>query len=141
MKNARRNEPAGAGLQAIRAGEIENSIIALIPVFQTATHLRFGGAGLESHEGIGKIVADIVMLRGKVVRFGFAFLADEFGLFGILMHVMWNRTHVIEKLRIDGPFFILRPNFLSNQSGAAFSHGLLQGEPMPAGYDIAEPFV
>jgi hypothetical protein len=34
-----------------------------------------------------------VMLRWKIIAFGFPFLADKLGMLLRLMHVVWNRTH------------------------------------------------
>src|SRR5438093_108071 len=75
-----RGEQASTGLETIGATEVEDAVIAPVPVFEAASDLGLGGAGLEAHEGVGKIVADVVMLRGEVVTLGLAFLADEFGL-------------------------------------------------------------
>jgi hypothetical protein len=141
VKDARRNQPAGAGFEAVGAREIEDAVVAFVPVFEAAPDLGFGGAGFEAHEGVGEIVADVVVLRRKVIGLGFAFLADEFGLFGILMHVVRNGSHVIEELGIDGPLFVFLPNFLADDGCAAFSNRLAQGEALFAGNDVAEAFV
>ncbi len=88
VKNARRNQPASAGFQAIGAAEVENAVVAFVPVFEAAADLGFGRAGLEAHEGVGEIVADVVVLRREIIRFRFAFQTKQRGLLGALMHVM-----------------------------------------------------
>ena len=97
VKNARIDEPAGAGLETVGLREIEDAVVALVPVLEAAADLRLGRARLEAHEGVGEIVADVVVLRREVIALGLAFLADEFGLRGRLVHVMRNRPHVVEE--------------------------------------------
>ena len=46
----------------------------------------------------GKVVFDLVVLRRKVIRLGFALAADQLRLRVGLMHVMRNRPHVVEEL-------------------------------------------
>src|SRR5205823_3108231 len=78
---------------------------------------------------------------GKIVGFGFAFLTHEPGLPGALMHVVWDRTHVVEEFGIDRPFLVFVPDFAADKSCAAFGNGLLQRKALLAGNDIAQPFV
>ena len=77
VQDARADEPAGAGLQAIGAGEIEDAVVAFVPIFEAFADLRLGRAGLEAHEGVGEIVADVVVLRREIIGFRLAFLADQ----------------------------------------------------------------
>src|ERR1051325_1401689 len=141
VKDARANEPTRAGLEAIGLGQIKNAVVAFVPVFQAAPDLGFGGAGFEAEESVWKIVADVVVLRGEVVGLRFAFLADEFGLFGTLVHVMRDRAHVIEELRIDRPFLVLVPNPFADDGRATFGDGPLQSEPLPARDDVTKALV
>jgi hypothetical protein len=141
VKDARRNQPAGAGLEALLAGESEDAVVAFVPVLKAAADLGFGRAGFEAHEGVGEIVADIVVLWREVVGFGFAFLADELGLFGILMHVVRDGSHVIEKLGIDRPLLVFLPNLFADDGCAAFGDRLAQGESLFASDDVTEAFV
>ena len=39
VQDAGRNQPAGAPFEAIGPAEIENAVVALVPVFQTASHV------------------------------------------------------------------------------------------------------
>ena len=72
-----RNQPAGAGLQAVGPREIEDAVVAPIPVLEAAADLRLGRAGLEAHEGVREIVADVVVLRREIIRLGLALLTDQ----------------------------------------------------------------
>ena len=141
MQNAGRNQPAGAGFEAIGAAEIKNAVVAFVPILQALANLRARRAGFESHEGVRKIVAHVVVLRRKIVGLRLAFQAEQRGLFGVLVHVMWNRPHVVKKLRVDRPLFVFAPDFIADEGGTAFADRLLQGEALPARDDIAETFI
>src|SRR6266404_5921420 len=82
MEDGGPDQPAGAWLEPIRFGEIQNPVVALVPVFQAFSDLGFGGAGLEAKECVREIIAKIVMLWWKVVRLGFALETDQLGLLG-----------------------------------------------------------
>ena len=128
VEDARVDEPAGAGLEAIGLGEIEDAVVALVPVFEALADLRLGRAGLEAHEGVGEIVADVVVLRREVIGLRLAFLADELRLLGALVHVMRNRPHVVEELRVDRPLAVLLPDRLADERRAAVGDRLPQRE-------------
>jgi len=116
----------------------------LSPLFQSAMHLRTWALvvpGFEAEEGVGEVVADVVVLRREIVGLGLAFLADELGLLGALVHVQGDGAHVIEELRIDRPLAILLPDGLADDGGAALGNGLAQGEALVAGDAIAQAFV
>src|SRR5262249_58482024 len=80
---------------------IQNSIVALIPILQTAHDIIFGCAWLQTKERVRKIVLNDVVLRREVIRFGFAFLADGFCKLLALMHVMGGWGEGIEKFAED----------------------------------------
>src|SRR5204862_5848436 len=88
VEDARADEPAGAGLEAICLREIEDAVIALVPILEAFADLRPRGAGFEAEKSVGKVIADVVVLRREIIRFRFAFLAYEFRLPGVLVHVM-----------------------------------------------------
>ena len=88
-----------------------------------------------------KVIADIVMLRREVVGLGLAFQPDQLCLFGRLVHVVRDRTHVVEELGIHRPLPILLPDGGANECRAAFGDCLLKGEALPACDDIAKALV
>ena len=141
MEDARIDEPAGAGFQPVGLGKIEDAVVALVPFGDAITYLRLGRAGLEAHERVREIVADVVVLRREIVGLGFAFLADELRLRGALMHVVRDRTHVIEKLRVDGPLAVFFPDGFADKRGAGVFDGLREREAAVADHDVAQPFV
>ena len=57
------------------------------------------------------------------------------------MHVVRDRPHVIEELRVNRPFLVFVPDRLADQRRAAFGDGLLQGEAMPSNDDVAQALV
>ena len=116
MQDARADQPAGAGLQAIGLREIEDAVVALVPVLEALADLRLGGAGFEAEEGVGEVVADVVVLRREVVALGLAFLADQLGLLGALVHVVRDRPHVVEELRVHRPAAVLLPDRLADDA-------------------------
>src|SRR5205807_5223410 len=97
VEDARADEPAGAGLEAIRLREIKDAVVALVPILKTLPHLRLRRAGFEAEESVRKIVAHVVVLRRKVVTLRLAFLADQLRLFLALVHMMRDRPHVVEE--------------------------------------------
>src|SRR5262252_8887812 len=82
---------------------IQNAIVALIPILQTAHDIVFGCARLQTKERVRKIVLNDVVLRREVIRFRFTSLADFFGKLLALMHVMRDWPEVIEKFAEDIP--------------------------------------
>jgi hypothetical protein len=81
------------------------------------------------------------VLGREIIGLRFAFLADEFRLFGALMHVMRDGPHVIEELRVDRPPPILAPHPAPDQGRAAIGHGLLQRESLLVDHAVTEAFV
>ena len=121
--------------------EIEDAVVALVPVLQALADLRLGRAGLEAHERVGEVVADVVVLRREVVALGLAFLADQLRLLGALVHVVRDRAHVVEELRVDRPLLVLVPDRLADERCAALGHRVLQGEAASPADDVAQAFV
>ena len=122
MQYARWNQPAGSGFKSVSLGEVKDTVVAFVPILQTLAHLRLRGAGFEAHEGVGEIISDIVVLRRKVVALGLAFLPDQLGLFGILMHVVRNGAHIIEELRVHRPLAVFIPDTFADDVRAAFGY-------------------
>ena len=141
VKNARIDQPTGAYFQAVSLGKIEDAVVALVPIADALLDLLLRRAGLEAHEGIGEIVADGIVLRREVVGLGFAFLADQLRLRGALVHVVRDRPHVIEELRVDGPLFVFFPDRGTDECGAGVGHGLLKRKLFVADHAPAEAFV
>ena len=141
MEDAGSDQPAGARLETIGLGKVENAVVAFVPVLDALADLGFGGAGFEAEEGIGKVVADVVVLRREVVGLGLSFLADELGLLGALVHVQGDRPHVVEELRIDRPLAILLPDGFADDCSAAVGDRLAQGEALLSYHAVAEPLV
>ena len=137
MENTGVDEPARADLQAVSFREVEDAIVALVPALQTLADLRFCGAGLQSHESVGETIADVVLLRREIVRLGLALLPDQSGLSGILVHVVRDRAHVVEELRVNRPLRVFGPEGLADECAATFGNGLQQGKAVLADDDIA----
>src|SRR5215831_439165 len=95
--------PARAGLQAVCAGMIENAVIAFVPVFQAANHSIFCRARLESKKSVWEIVLNHVVLRRKIIRLRLTFLADLPGELLTLMHVMRDRSEIVEEFAENVP--------------------------------------
>ena len=141
MQHARRNQPAGAALQTIRLRQVEDPVVPLVPILQALAQLSLGGARLQTHKRITKIVVDVVQLRREVIALGLPFLADELGVFELLVHVMGDRPHVVEEFGIDGPTFVLRVHRLADELVAGFADGVAQLEPLPFVQHVAQAFV
>ena len=75
VEHARRDQPTGSPLQAIGAGQIENAVVALIPVLQAAADVVLRGARFEPHERVTEIIVDVIVLGREIIAFRLAFLA------------------------------------------------------------------
>ena len=141
MQDARVDQPTGTGLELIGLGKLEDLVVTLVPVGDALTHLCLGRARLKTHESVGEIIPDVIVLRGEVIRFRFTFEPEQLRLFGVLVHVVRDRTHVVEKLGVDGPLLIFLPDGGANKFGAEFGDGLLQREAHVVDDDVRETFV
>ena len=54
------------------------------------------------------------------------FLAHQRGLLGVLMHVVRNRSHVVEKLRVHRPFIERVPDLVANDLFLELRHDVSQ---------------
>ena len=127
-----RDEPAGAGLQAVGLGEIEDAVVALVPVLEALADLRLGGAGFEAEEGVGEVVADVVVLRREVVALGLALLADERGLLVRSGACGGGSGPCCRRTSSRPASGCTSPDGLADDLGAALGDGLAQGEARSA---------
>ncbi len=107
VQNSRIDLPASAGLELIGAGEIEDAVVAFIPLFETTAEVSLRCPGVQTHEGVGEVVLFEVVLRREVVGFGLAVLAYKRGLLVALVQVVRNGAEVIEELAKQIPAAIL----------------------------------
>ena len=124
MQDARRHQPASAGLQVVGLGVIEDAVVAFVPAIQAADDVLFGRTRFEAEKSVREVVADGVELRWKVIGLGFALLADEFGLGVVLVHVVWDRPEVVEKLGVNRPPLVLVPERFADQALAFEANGV-----------------
>ena len=141
VENARVDEPTGSRLEAVGFGEVQNAVVALVPVLEALPDLSLGRARLEAHKSIREVVSDIVVLGREVVALGLAFLTHQLGLLGRLMHVVGDGPHVVEELGIHGPASVLLPNRLAHQGGTGVLNGLTQGEALFAHHHVAQSLI
>ena len=141
MQNAGRNEPARAELEPVCRGQTENSVVALLPVFEALPDVCLGRARNETHKRIRKVIVDVVELRRKVITFGLRFLVDERGILRTLMHVEWDGAHVVEKLGEHRPAPIFLVNRRTDQPRPHFCDGVFERESLLLKEDEAQTFV
>ncbi len=115
MQQSRRNVPSRAGLQAIRCRVVGNFVVAFCKVDEALTYLFLRSAGGDPKKRIREIAAMVVYLRREIVRFRFSILSYHASILIVGMHMMRQRTHVVEKLGIHRPAFVLLPDALANQ--------------------------
>ena len=142
VQDAGRHQPAGARLEAVRLGEVQDAVVALVPVGEALADVGLGRARLEAEERVGEVVADRVELRREVVRLRLALLADLGGLGAVLVHVVGDRPHVVEELAVDRPALVLRPDRRADEALALDLDGLAEGEgALALVYDVTQPLV
>ena len=134
--------PSAAGFETVSAGVEKNSVVSAVPVLKAAVDIFFCGSGLEAHVGVGKVIAELVVLRREVVGFGLALLSDQLGELVALMHVMRNRAHVVEELAEQVPAaFALHDIGAEQKIAGAFDCIFQQEFAARVGMNIAEAFV
>ena len=142
VQDAGRDQPAGAGLQAIRLAVVEDAVVALVPAFQAAADVVLGRAGLQAEEGVGEVIADGVQLGWKIIRLRFTLLADQGRLRVVLVHVVGDRPQIVEELAVDRPALVLVPKRGANQLLAFEADGVAERErPLAAVDDVAQALV
>ena len=141
VQNAWWNQPTGTALEAIGSGEIEDSVVPSVPVFQAAPELVFGGARFEPHEGVGEVVIDVVVLGWEVVALGLAFLTDQSGILLGLMHVVGDWAHVVEEFRVDRPAVVFAEDGFADEPIALFGDGVFEEEFFALEKTEAQSFV
>src|SRR5262249_49245348 len=104
---------------------IQNAIVALIPILQTAHDIIFGCAWLQTKERVREIVLNDVVLRREVISFGFSSFVDFFSKLVGLMHVMGDWAEVIEKFAEDIPSAFPGHYIGADQGVARNFHGIL----------------
>src|ERR1700722_9248449 len=116
MQNTRINLPAFARHQPVSAGIGEDAVVSLVPLFQTSPDIGLRGARFEPHVSVWKVVFDLVVLRWKVVCLWLALLPYKLRKFVALVHVVRNRTQVVEELAKQVPsLFALHHNGAEQQ--------------------------
>ena len=130
MQHAGGNHPARAGLQAIGLRQVEDAVVALVPVLQAAADVGLGRARLQAHERVVEMVLGGVELRREVVALGLALLAGQRGVLVLLVHVVRDGAHVVEELRVDRPALVLLPHRLADDPRPGLGHGVAEQEPL-----------
>ena len=126
MQDAGIHLPSRAGFQAVSAGVEQNSVVALVPILETPPDVVLGGAGFETHEGVGEIVFGEVVLGREIVSFGFAALAHQLGLGVTLVHVVGDGSHVVEELAEEIPSAFARHDIGAQQEIACVLDRVLE---------------
>ncbi len=96
-------QPACASLQSVRPREIQDSVVTSIPILEATSQILFGGPWLKPHEGVAKMVVNVVVLGREIVTFRLPLLPNKGRILLRLVHVMRDRAHVVEELGIDWP--------------------------------------
>ena len=134
--------PPGPNLQPEGPRQVQDAVVAAVPVLEASPDLGLRRPGLEAHEGVREVVVGLVVLRREVVRLGLAFAAEELRLLLALMQVVRNRAHVVEELAEQIPAAFARHDVLSQQQIAGLLDGVAQEEARAVRLtDVAQPLV
>ena len=77
VQDARRNQPAGARLEAIGLGMIQYSVVSLVPALEAAVDIGLGRPRLQAEEGEREVIAGPVELGREVVALGLPLAAEQ----------------------------------------------------------------
>src|SRR5579859_5296234 len=142
MEDPRVDLPSCAGFETVGTGMEEDSVVALVPFFQAAADVFFGGTRLQAHVGVGEIVLYLVVLRRKVIGFRLSLLSYELGEGVALMHVMGDGAHVVKKFAEQIPSVFTFHYIGTEQEVPGRLDGFFEQELIPGfGPDITEPLV
>ena len=141
MQDSGRDEPSGSSFESIGPRQVENAVVAAIPILEAPAQLILRRARLESHEGVREVVVDVVVLGREVVALGLSFLAHECGVFLRLVHVVRDRSHVVEEFRVDRPSVIFAKDGRADEFVSLFGDGVLEEEFFSFEEAETEPFV
>ncbi len=87
------------------------------------------------------MVVAVVVLRREVVAFWLPLLAGQRRVLEALVHVMWDRTEVIEELAVHRPALVFVPHRLADQPRAVFCDGFAQQKVLVLEAAEAKTFV
>ena len=118
MQHVGGNQPAGAGLESIGLGKIEDAVVPLVPALEAAVNVGLGRAGLEPEERVGEVVAGPVELGREIIALGLALAAQLGGLLLVLVHVVRDRPQVVEELAVNRPALVGVPHAAADHLGA-----------------------
>src|SRR5690606_22121198 len=97
-------------------------VVTLRKVDQAFADLILSGARSYTEKGVGEITTVVVDLRWEIIRFRLAFLTDFGGVLIVVVNMMGQRSHVIKKLGIHRPTFILFPEPLTDYGAFELVH-------------------
>ena len=74
VQDARRHQPAGAGLEPISLTVVQDAVVTFVPAPEAAANVGLGGPRLQAEERIRKVVPRGVQLGWKIIRLWFTLL-------------------------------------------------------------------
>src|ERR1039458_8049256 len=98
-------------------------------------------ARLQSHERIREIIVLEIVLRREIVGFRLALLPDLLGMLGQLVHVVRNRSQVIEELAEHVPAAVASHHVCTQNLFPQARDGFPQQHALAVDRDIAEALV
>jgi hypothetical protein len=103
---------------------LEDAVVTLVPLLQASPDIRLCGARFKTHVGVGKVVFHLVVLRRKVVCFGFPLLSYEPGELVALMQVVRDRPQVVKELAEQVPSAFALHHICAEQEIAGGFNGI-----------------
>ncbi|MPN35238.1 hypothetical protein SDC9_182735 [bioreactor metagenome] len=120
MKHAGRHVPAGSGFEPVGFRQVGDPVVAFGEILQAGADLLLRGSRLKAEKGVGEASAVVVELRREIVALRFAALPDFFRVFVAVMHMVRQRSEVVEKFRVDRPAAAAVPEPFAEQFRAEF---------------------
>ena len=120
MHHARRGVPAGAQLDAVRAGQLGDAVVPVLKAFQAGAHLFFFHVRVKAEIGGGEFAEVVVQLRREVICFRLAEAAHPGGGFVVQMQMVEQRHVVVKEFAVHRPAAVGIHQLLADDLRAQF---------------------
>jgi hypothetical protein len=111
------------------ARQVENAVVAFVPVREAFLHLAFGCTRIEAEEGVREVAAMVVELLREIIGFRLARASYVRRHFVGMVDMMRKRFLVVEVLGVHHPSAVFLHDFAAQYVGAGDLERVFQQHP------------